>query len=60
MTLARTIRQCCDERGVRFADAVAACERALVAAAEHVYGDALRRASRGYRLALKYGMIRER
>lgn len=40
MTLARTIRQCCDERGVRFADAVAACERALVAAAEHVYGDA--------------------
>ena len=38
--LARTIRQACDERGVRFGDAVAACERALVAAAEDVYGDA--------------------
>lgn len=40
MKLAQVIRQTCDTMGVRFDDARRACERALVAAAEEVYGDA--------------------
>ena len=40
MNLAQTIRQACDTMGVRVDDAREACCLALVAAAEHVYGDA--------------------